>query len=181
MPVSRETYERVALEDEGCWELIDGKLREKLGASAIHNDIVSEVAFALGRQLSREDYVIRGNSGRLRIGDHTFIVPDAFVIERQAARHLKPDELESYAEPAALVVEVWAPPSETYNDDLKLTIYEERRDREIWLVNPANRSVAVRTLRADGEYHLSRVTDRDLRPRALPGVSIDVATLFSRS
>ena len=181
MPVSRETYERVALEDEGCWELIDGKLREKPGASAIHNDIVSEVAFALGRQLSREDYVIRGNSGRLRIADHTFLVPDTFVIERPRVRPVDPYELESYAAPAALVVEVWSPPTDSYDDERKVAIYEARQDREIWLVYPDERSIVVRAPHADGVYHQSRVSSGVLLPGALPGVRVDVEALFNWS
>ena len=46
MPVSEETFERVALEDpEGRWELICGKLREKPAMTTEHGYVVQELDY----------------------------------------------------------------------------------------------------------------------------------------
>ncbi|MEA2594035.1 MAG: hypothetical protein QOF01_504 [Thermomicrobiales bacterium] len=52
MVISEQTFRLVALEDaEGLWELHDGRLVEKPGMGAEHNDTIVRLGLALGPQL----------------------------------------------------------------------------------------------------------------------------------
>lgn len=111
MPVSFETYERVALEDDETWELVCGRLRKKPGMAIEHNDVMSNLGFELRRQLDPNAYTVRINAARTRVVAGTFYVPDVFVIPRplvEQARVACPRRLEFYPEPLPFVAEVWS-------------------------------------------------------------------------
>ncbi len=55
MPVTEETYRRVALEDpEGQWELHCGRLRQRPGMTLEHNQVQTRLLFDLMRQLDAQ-------------------------------------------------------------------------------------------------------------------------------
>jgi Uma2 family endonuclease len=181
MSVSRHTFERVALEDpEGHWELFLGRLIGKPGTSAFHNEVAHQLCFSLGDQLSRREFVIRINAGRLSLSDHTFLLPDVFVIPRPPVKPApeRRDDLETYSDPALLVIEVWSLSTGEYDIDRKLRTYMERGDLEIWRVDTVDRSVSIWERLEGGNYARAVVTNGVLTPAALPGVRIDAASMF---
>ena len=75
MPVTELTFERVALEDpEGQWELHRGRLREKPGMTAAHNQVGVDLAFAVMQQLDRNEYTVRIDSARAKRSDETDVL-----------------------------------------------------------------------------------------------------------
>lgn len=80
MPVTAETYRRVALEDpEGHWELYHGQLREKPAMSFRHNDSMVELGYQIRPQLDPSQYRVRVNAGRVKRTDESYYVPDVMV------------------------------------------------------------------------------------------------------
>ena len=183
MPVSAETYQRVALEDpEGHWELDRGRLREKPGMTFAHNETIHLLTEQLYDQVDLRRFTVRINHGHVRRSDETYYIPDLFVVPRGlrnqdwSQRHV----LETYADPLPLVIEVWSPSTGGYDVDAKLPEYRRRGDLEIWRLHPYDRVLTVWRRQADGDYAVLEFRGGVVEPVALPGVRIDLDVVFDR-
>jgi Uma2 family endonuclease len=182
MPVTEETYRRVALEDpEGHWELHNGRLREKPSMSFDHNNTLVEFGYQLRSELDPLEYVVRINAGHLRRIDETYYIPDNFVVPIELTTPLRghPDILESYDAPLPLVSEVWSPSTGGYDVDKKIPEYMKRGDLEIWRLHPFERTLTAWRRQPDGTYTESVFRGGLVQPVALPGVTIDLDALFT--
>jgi Uma2 family endonuclease len=180
MPVSESTYLQLALEDPGQWELHCGHLRRKPNMTAEHNYVASELFVRLRQQLDRTQFDARLGMGHVRRSAETYYIPDVFVIPTDLVRPLRGlhNVLESYDAPLPLVVEVWSPSTGDYDVDAKLPEYQRRGDLEIWRIHPFDRTLTAWRRQPDGSYAESQYTGGSVQPVALPGVTIDLETLF---
>ena len=182
MVISSQTYEQLALEDpDGFWELDSGRLRQKPGMTVEHNDVTSKLTRRLITQLDERDFRVDMNLARLRIPTGSFFIPDVAVIPQALVRWAKAQRsrrLEVYEEPVPLVVEVWSPSTGDYDVETKLQEYKRRGDAEIWRLHTYDKSLIARRLQPDGSYTETLYTGGTVTPVALPGVIIDLATLF---
>lgn len=180
--ISNTTYERLALtQPDRKWELWDGYPREKPGMTAAHNELAYLLGLMLGNQLDRSAYRVRIDAGRLRRSEGSYFIPDVFVVPTALVAPLlaRDDVLEMYQQPLPLVVEVWSRSTADYDVGEKLTAYQERGDRDIWLIHPYERTLTAWSREPDGAYteHVDR--EGNVHPGALPGVAIDLAQLFA--
>lgn len=116
-------YERLALSDgRHHWELNRGRLRQKPAMAWDHADVMFQLGVLLHQQISRNEYRIHLDNGRLRRATENSSVPDLIVIPRALSQHLRgrPDRLEVYPDPLPLVVEVWSPSTGAYDVAAKL-------------------------------------------------------------
>lgn len=179
--ISAAAYERVAVRDpHGQWELHHGQLREKPGMSFEHNEVMGELPYQLRDQLDRAAYRILANAGRLRINEGNYYIPDGVVIPTSMVQSLRdrPGRLEMYADPLPLVVEIWSPSTGSYDIREKLTGYQARGDLEIWRIHPYERTLTAWRRQPDGSYTETVYHEGAITPEFLPGVVIDLATLF---
>ena len=183
MPVSEQTYERVALEDpDGHWELVCGRLRRKPGMTFEHYGAARMLVHLLNLQLDVRDFVIDKDGPRLRISTGTYFIPDVCVISRtlfERRRQELPRGFEMYEEPMPLVVEVWSPSTGEYDVEEKLREYQWRGDLEIWRIHPYEKTLTRWQHQPDGSYHESSQRGGAARPATLPNVSIDLNSLFA--
>ena len=181
MPVSEETFRRVALEDpEGHWELYDGRLREKPGMSYPHNFAMTYLGLQLGAQLDPAFYEIRINAGHVNKTERSFYIPDVFVLPTAmlGPDRDRTDVLEVYHEPLPLVVEIWSRSTGTYDVNDKIPEYMKRGDIEIWRLHPEERTLTASRRQPDGSNDEVYIRGGKLQPIALPGVTIDLDALF---
>ena len=181
-PMSEETYRQFALGDpQGQWELYRGQLREKPGMSVEHGGIMDNLLAFLYGQLDRNDYRIRTTHARLRRSADTYYIPDIAVIPTPVVQALldQPGSLDAYLEPLHLVVEIWSPSTGRYDIYEKLPDYQQRGDLEIWYVHPYERTLTAWRRRPDGAYTEAVYRGGIVRPESLPGVAIDLETLFA--
>jgi Uma2 family endonuclease len=181
MPVSEKTFRQVALEDpEGQWELYCGRLRSKPGMTAEHNDLALELGYLLRHQLPRGQFRVRINAGYVRRSEANYYIPDVTVVPTEAEREQRGTcKLEVYSVPLPLVVEIWSPSTGGYDAREKLPEYQARGDQEIWFLHPYERTLTVWRRRPDGHYTEIVYRGGTVQPTALPGVSIDLDTLFA--
>ncbi len=182
MPISFETYQRVALEDgDEQWELVCGRLRKKPPMTIDHRTVIVELTVLLHGQLHKAQFVVSANHTRLRAGD-SYYIPDLVVIprevqERATAGHTGVIDL--FDEPMPLVIEVWSPSTGEYDVSTKLPEYLRRGDAEIWLIHPVERWLRAWRRQPDGSYSETLYTgDAAIEPVALSGVRIALAALF---
>jgi Uma2 family endonuclease len=180
MPVSEQTYERVALEDpDGQWELVCGRLLEKPEMTTEHNEIARVLHLELGLQLDRRAYSV-AETARLRVASGNYRVPDVCVIPKSMVGNLRerPGTFAMYDAPVPLVVEVWSPSTGRYDVEEKLREYQARGDLEIWRIHPYERTLTAWRLLPDGTYTEHLYTDGTVHPASLPNVTVTLADLF---
>ena len=179
MPVSEKTFRQLALEDPGQWELHHGVLSRKPNMTAEHNNVATALLLQLGPQLDKNRYRLRLNLGHVRRSVDSYYIPDVYVIPIEQLRtQLGTRKLEVYAEPLPLVVEVWSASTGEYDVDSKLPEYQQRGDLEIWRIHPYERTLTTWRRLSDGNYEQSQYQGGNIRPLALPGVVVDLDTLF---
>ena len=77
-----------------------------------------------------------------------------------------------------LVVEVWSPSTGDYDVEEKLPEYQRRGDLEIWRLHPYDKTLIRWVQQPDGSYADSLLRGGSVQPAALPGVSIQLDSLF---
>jgi Uma2 family endonuclease len=179
--ISNDAYERLALDEPGRpWELWDGYLREKPGMTSAHEWLDEKLGYMLMAQLDWSVYQVRTNKGRVRSPGANYFIPDACVVPTAMVTPLLPLEnvLEVFDQPLPLVVEIWSRSTGEYDINEKLRVYQARGDLEIWRIHPYQQTLTTWRRRSDGTYEETTLRDGIIRPHALPGVTIDLATLF---
>jgi Uma2 family endonuclease len=185
MPVIKRDSHRHTYADYLIWsrtygdELIDGTayVREPPSPSVPHQDIAGELRLQIGMALKGKPYRVyqapldvrlpRSNEEDAQID--TVVQPDLFIVSdfrKIDARGIRgaPDWL----------AEVLSPGTAKYDSTLKLRAYERAGVREVWLIHPVSRTVAIYYLEA-GRY--AHPTLLELKGQtslaAVPGVTID--------
>jgi hypothetical protein len=180
--ISEEDYVRLALYDPRIkWELHGGLLVEKPGMSFTHLDTGAILVHQLAQQLPLSKYRILSNDGRLRRPMRTYLIPDVSVVSSELIRSLRraqPRGLGVFDEPLPFVAEAWSPGTGHYDVNVKIPIYKQRGDVEIWHIHPYERTVTIWRRQDDGSYDEQTVTSGTIRLHALPDVVIDVEALF---
>jgi Uma2 family endonuclease len=181
MPVSEATYEQLALEDrEGRWELVCGRPQRKPDVTTEHGDVGRLLLHQLIPQLPAELSADK-EGPKLRVPNGNYRIPDVCVVSRDLIRRRKrmlPAKLEVYEEPMPLVVEVWSPSTGGYDSAKKVREYQQRGDLEIWLIHPYERTLIALRRQPDGSYSETLYTGGSVPALSLPGVTIDLDSLF---
>lgn len=181
MPVTEETYLRVAQEDaDRRWELRDGELVEKPTMTFRHHDVTALLGHYLMDQLDLATFRVHINGTRLRREATRYVIPDVAVIPLELATAFRDrsDVLEIYTQPLPLVVEVWSPSTGDYDVDSKIPEYMQRADLEIWRIHPFDRALTAWRRRPDGTYDEQLYLGGSVQPTSLPNVAIELALLF---
>jgi Uma2 family endonuclease len=182
MAVSIKTFEQLALEEPAeKWELADGHVRKKPAMTMKHYDLAFELAYAIRSQVSHDRFHVRCDQGRLLSGT-SYLVPDVFVVEANQADQFRGLDatLEAYSEPVPFVAEVWSRSTGQYDLAGKLDAYRQRGDQEVWLLHPYEKWIRINLRGPSGDYIESDVRSGLVRLTAIPGVVINVESLFAR-
>jgi len=176
----QHTYGEYLTWSEDCREeLIDGiaYVKEPPAPSPPHQELVGELHFQIRLALEGKSWrvYLAPFDVRLPKSDEaddlidTVVQPDLCIvcdrhrIDRRGMRGA-PDWL----------AEVLSPSTASHDQIIKLPVYERAGVREVWLIHPIDRTVAIYRL-ADGRY--GRPTILEFRGQtplaAVPGVSID--------
>ena len=167
-------------------ELINGTayVREPSSPSRPHQDIVVELC----RQAAN---ALDGKSCRVYVAPFDVRLPKATEEDDQVDTVVQPDvlivsdlkKLDARGVRGApdWVAEVLSPSTARHDRTLKLSAYERAGVREVWLIDPVDRTLTIHQLEA-GYY--GRATTLELKGRtqltAVRGVSIDWAHVLAR-
>lgn len=192
MPVTQRDEQRHTYGDYLEWsrdygdEIIDGVayVREPPSPSPIHQELVGALYNELYRALEGRSFCVyvapldvrlpRSDESDEKI--ETVVQPDVFIvcdrgkIDKRGVRGA-PDWL----------AEVLSPSTASYDQSVKIPLYERAGVPEVWLVHPTDRTLAIYRLE-DGRY--GRPIYQELKGQALlrsvPGVSIDWDRIMTR-
>lgn len=168
-PIPVESY--YPLTEGQRTELLRGIIIEKVSKTPRHSYLGDEIREILSRQIPPGFVVL--HEWPLRLSD-SVPEPDLLVV-----RGTRKDFKDVHPESAELVVEVAV--SSLALDRAKARIYAEAGVVEYWIVRPAKKQVEVYRQPSPAGYAatLTLTAPGVLRSFALPGVSIDLATLFA--
>jgi Uma2 family endonuclease len=177
--MSEEQYQQFVLaQPNGQWELHDGRLVEKPGMTFRHGQIPILLGHFLLSQLDRDAYAVVSEL-RVRKSSATVFMPDLMVVPTAYSEEIRDRPvLAIFSDPLPLVVEVWSPSTGDYDVDAKVPVYQQRGDLEIWRIHPYERTVTSWQRQPDGSYQETIHRGGIVTPVALPGVAIDLETLF---
>ena len=182
IPVSEETYVRLALDDPSIkWELHDGMLVEKPGMSIVHLHVTDGLDYQLTQQLDFRQFRVLMNDGRLRRTARNYFIPDVSVVPSEIIRRLlqiQPTGLGIFDDSLPFVAEVRSPSTGRYDAQVKIPTYIQRGDKEIWHLRPSERAVTTWRLQADGTYRDLQFSGGKVQLHALSDVVIDLDVLF---
>ena len=177
--ISEEAYQKFVLSGvDGSWELHDGRLVEKPAMTFRHGQIPMLLGHFLLSQLDRDAYAVVSEL-RVRKTSATVFMPDLMVVPTAYSKEIRDRPvLAIFSDPLPLVVEVWSPSTGDYDVDAKVPVYQQRGDLEIWRIHPYERTVTSWQRQPDGSYQETIHRGGIVTPVALPGVAIDLETLF---
>jgi Uma2 family endonuclease len=158
-------------------ELYDGRLRDKPPMTWGENGVQTELSFYLMDQLDQRQYHVF-TFLRVRLSPGTILVPDVMVVPTRLGEPFRDqwDELAIFDDPLPLVADIVCAAND-YDAAGKVANYQQRGDREIWLVAPKQRTLTRWVRQADGSYRESLHRDGIVHLSALPGVEIDLGRL----
>jgi Uma2 family endonuclease len=162
-------------------ELYDGEVREKPGVSYEHGRVMRLLCQQLLPQLDVNTFDVSINDWRVRRPTDTIFIPDLIVVPVERGREFqnRPGVLAIFQDPALLVVEVWSASTGDFDIKVKVPIYQQRGDREIWFIHPYDKTLTAWRRQTDGTYEETTFRGEGrIRLASLPGVEIDLAALF---
>ena len=172
-----------AAQQLGKWELLGGRITVSPPARWRRGAVAATVTRVLGQHV-RENalgLVFESSAGfDLPTGDT--VQPDsAFVTAERLRAAPLPEATDEGFPPVvpSLVVEVPSPSTRRRDRTEKARIYARSAIDEYWLIDPARRTVTVRTL-VDGAYSAGpSIVRGDIRSRVLPGLRVTVRDVFA--
>jgi Uma2 family endonuclease len=178
--VPRYTYaDYLAWPDNQTGELIDGVayIREPPAPSRPHQQVLVELCRQLGN-------AVKGKPYQVYVAPFDIRLPKSTEEDDQVDTVVQPDVVVA-CDPGKLdvrgmrgapdwVAEILSPSTAKYDRLVKLPVYERAGVREVWLVHPIKRTVAIYLLEA-GRYGQARVLDfKGQTPlTAVPGIVVD--------
>jgi Uma2 family endonuclease len=179
-PVSKTvTYEewlQMPIVQDMREEVVSGEIRYVPPCKDPHVLVVENVHDDLRAQLDRKLFRIPTGSFGLVIRKEPLTCrnPDLVVFERAAMVVLDG----YYWSPPQLVVEVISPSETRKMKEEKLRDYESIGVPEVWLFTPDGRTAEIQFLENGKLRRVAILAEGILRPRALPGVEIDISKIW---
>lgn len=178
----RLTYDDYLLfpEDGQRHELIDGEHYVSPAPSLKHQDVVLQLALALGQFLKEN------RLGKLYVAPadvvlsfYDVVQPDLVFISKERLHILTKKNIQGGPD---LAIEILSGSTRKIDEGIKLTTYERFGVSEYWLVDPDKETVAVHRLE-EGQLHktadLAAGAGDVLVTPLLPGLEIRLAEIFA--
>jgi len=162
-------------EDGRRYEIIDGELIVTASPIPLHQLVLMRTAREFDRAALADDAgIVLTAPVDVRFAPRQVAVPDLLFVARDRLHIVGPKAIEAAPD---IVVEILSPSTRNRDRGRKMDLYARFVVREYWLIDPEARSVAVFALR-DGRYEPLPQEGGVARSEVLPGVAIDVASLF---
>lgn len=160
------------------YELIDGILMKKQAPSPAHQQVSSNLHFAIKSFLAQNLIgVVFYSPIDVYFDDYNNSQPDLLVISNE--RDFIIDKKNGIMGAPDLIVEIISPSSVKIDRISKKELYEKFGVKEYWIVDPLNMSVEVYIL-TNNQYILPQITQSGeiLTSSILKGLELNIDTLF---
>jgi Uma2 family endonuclease len=175
-PITRHEYATIPFGAPN-YQLIEGDLVMAPSPGSFHQDIAGKLYRLIGNFLDTHPL------GRVfiapldvHLSDINIFQPDVFFIRKENEAVIEEHGIEGAPD---LVIEILSKTTEKYDLGIKRSIYARTGVEEMWIVDPAKRTLALYRLseNADTPVATHRAEQR-LTSALLPGLTIEVSALF---
>jgi Uma2 family endonuclease len=175
----RWTYtDYIALDNDQRYEIIEGELLMVAAPDVPHQDVSRDLEFIMWQ------YVKERNLGKVLFAPVDVVLDEENVVQPDiifiAKEHLGIVQKRGIMGSPDLVVEILSP-SSIYEDRYrKKALYERFGIPEYWIVDPANRTVEVFTLK-EGEYQLFSFASEKgtVTSKVIEGFAVEISQIMS--
>ncbi len=173
-------HDYLLLPDAGPrFQLIDGEFHMAPAPNTYHQIISRNLEYILLDFLEENPFgEVFDAPFDVYLSDVDVFQPDICVFSNEQKGYL--DERGAISAPW-LVVEILSPSSQRLDRGPKREVYVRCGTRELWLIDPAKKEVAVYDLRQDAERPAQLLTEKEtLTSPLLPGLEIVLTKVFRR-
>ncbi|MGI8639585.1 MAG: Uma2 family endonuclease [Pyrinomonadaceae bacterium] len=149
----RKMTEAGILPEESGWEIIDGKIIDKIKISSRNAGAVRRLNKVLANLVGNQTLISIRNP--IHIDDYNEPEPDIALLKRRSDFYRKGHPL---PQDVLLLIEVSDSTIE-YDREIKKVIYAEAEIVEFWLVNLQDNTVEVYSQPKNGNYRLARILE----------------------
>jgi len=155
-------------------ELINGIVVQWPLPAPEHQRLLGELAFAVNKLIPDGDVFYSALD--VYLDDDNVVQPDIAWVAPKSRCVIGEKRLEG---PPDLIIEILSPATAENNQTVKHRLYEKRRVREYWLVDPSARSIEVHRLEKtkfvrQGSYGVGQ----SFNSAVIGGVSVDVSAVL---
>lgn len=168
-------------DDGNRYELIEGELFVSRAARLPHQLVLHNLQIALASYLKQNPIgkVVPGPGAVF--SDYDAVIPDLVFVRNESWDRIVADE--RFVKAPDLVIEILSPGKVNHERDLlvKRQLYSRYGVEEYWIVDPESREVEIYRQLERSLAKVSTVRDHQtLKSSILPGLELDVQTLFDR-
>jgi Uma2 family endonuclease len=175
--VSEEEYLKITDEDSRC-ELIFGELIMNSPASTIHEEIFRFVLSLLSFYVEEKDIgTVLGANTAIHFRKNLILIPDLIFIARKREEIIKDTFIEGSPD---LVMEILSETTRENDLGRKLEIYKEYLVREVWIIDPEEKTVQIHKLLKRG-YRTRGAKGGILNSGVIAGFFVNPEWLFISS
>ncbi len=175
--VSYADLER-APEDGRRYELYDGEVFVVPAPLPKHQIVQHRLAERLNRYAAEQGGLCLDAPIDIVFSDHDVLQPDIVYFSPDRAHLVDIDRVIRHA--PDLCVEVLSPSTAATDRGRKMQMFARYGVREYWIVDPAAESIEVYELEPGGYALRVTVSDGDVSPTVLPGLTFPIGSLFPR-
>jgi len=173
-PMTVEQFEALPDEVTDRHELVEGELIPAPSSTLKNSLIRDKLLFRLSTWSSSQGLATAVSEMDVRTGSGTVRRPDISIFSAEQIGRFAMNVV-PVPEPPVIAIEVLSPSEGMIAVGRKVAEYLSARSEEVWLVDPENREIHVRT--ADSERLLR--DGKTLESGLLPGFHVSVGELFS--
>jgi len=172
--LTADQFANMITEENERYELVDGELIPVSSATPRHNIIKDKLAFAIRYYFQKNPIGGSASETDCRINTNTVRRPGLSIFVGAEWDQLDVNHAPVPFAPS-IAVEVLSPSENMLDVNRKVRDYLSAGSKEVWLLDPANGELHVRTKAGIRLLQGSELLDSAL----LPGLSVNVAELFS--
>lgn len=173
-----ETYsDYLKKTEEGNFQLIGGQITARTSPSAIHQEVLLNLVFAI------RNFLTKNKSGKVFVApldvyfsETEVYQPDIFVLLNSSFSKLKENMVEGAPD---LILEVLSPSTAYYDLKHKKNIYEKSSVKEYWVVDPIAKTLEIFQNRNNKFQLSSELKETGIAKSVLlENLEIDLASVF---
>ena len=177
-PITRHEYATIPFGAPN-YQLIEGDLVMAPSPGTFHQDIAGKLYRIIGRFLDEQPV------GRVfiapldvHLSDINIYQPDVFFIRKENESIIEEHGIEGAPD---LVIEILSKTTEKYDLGIKRSIYARTGVEELWIVDPAKRTLALYRLTENADTPAATYRAKQKFTSALlPGLTIELAAVFAQ-
>ncbi len=156
-------------------ELIEGEIVVTPAPAPLHLVIAHRLAVLIDQAIGSASFGVIMQSPDVYFADQSVLQPDLAILLRDRKERFGPRRIDGAPN---LAIEILSPSTRARDQGIKRDTYARHGVPEYWIVDPDAQAITIFSDPRDGRYHSELVRVDVAVSVTIPGVSVDLKTLF---